>query len=138
MTEYPDLRLAEAVLVVHLAVIAFNGLGLVVIPLGGWLGWRFVRTAWLRWLHLASMALVAAQALAGRACLLTDIEDRLTDAGPAGPPLIMRFVNRMIFWPLPLWAFSTLYVALFVYVVVLLWLVPLERRSGSTVGASRL
>lgn len=128
MVVHPAPWLAETVLAAHLAVIAFNVLGLVVIPLGGWLGWRFVRVAWWRWPHLALIALVAAQALAGRACILTVLEDQLAGAGTAGPPLIMGFVNRMIFWPLPLWAFAAAYVSVFFYVVGLLWLVPIERR----------
>ncbi|HUZ32935.1 MAG TPA: DUF2784 family protein, partial [Xanthobacteraceae bacterium] len=63
--------LALAVLAAHVAVIAFNVFGLVVIPLGGWLGWRFVRILWWRALHLALLAVVALQALFGRACFLT-------------------------------------------------------------------
>jgi hypothetical protein len=121
--------MAGAVLIAHLAVIAFNLFGLVAIPLGGWLEWRFVRVAWWRWLHLASMAVVAVQALAGRACFLTVLEDALAGAGTPDQPLIMGLVNRMIFWPLPLWAFAALYVLLLVYVIALLKLVPMQRRS---------
>jgi hypothetical protein len=128
VTGAPDVPLADVVLIAHLAVIAFNVFGLVAIPLGGWLRWRFVRVGWWRWLHLTSMAAVAVQALAGRACFLTILEDRLSGAAATGPPLIMGFVNRMIFWPLPLWAFAALYASAFVYVVILLWLVPVERR----------
>jgi hypothetical protein len=128
MTIAPDLTLARAVLAAHLAVIAFNVAGLVVIPLGSWLKWRFVRLPWLRGLHLASMAIVAVQAVAGRACFLTLLEDHLTGRAPAGPPLIMGFINRLIFWPLPLWVFTALYLAVFLYVVALLWLVPPNER----------
>jgi hypothetical protein len=35
--------LADTVLALHVGVILFNVFGVVVIPLGGWLGWRFVR-----------------------------------------------------------------------------------------------
>ena len=122
---HADPALAETVLAVHLAVIAFNIFGLVGIPLGGWLGWRFVRVRWWRWLHLTSMAVVAAQAVAGQVCFLTDLEARLTGAGAAAQPLIMGLVNG-IFWPLPMWAFAAIYVLLFAFVVVLLKLVPVE------------
>jgi hypothetical protein len=116
--------LAEAVLAVHLVVIAFNVFGLVAIPLGGWLGWRWVRVRWWRWLHLASMALVAVQAVAGQACILTILQARLSGSSGAPEPLIMGFVNRLVFWPLPLWAFAVLYVVLLVYVLALMKLVP--------------
>src|ERR1039458_2763886 len=85
MTVHPDPLLAGAVLGAHLAVIAFNLFGLIAIPLGGALGWRFVRVAWWRWLHLASMAAVAVQALAGRACVLTILQDALAGSRTSEP-----------------------------------------------------
>jgi hypothetical protein len=124
----PDALFAQMVLIVHLVVIGFNVFGLFAIPLGGWLGWRFVRLRWWRWLHLAAMAAVALQALVGRACFLTVLQDRFSGWAAERPPLIMRVVNQLIFWPLPLWAFTALYVLLLLYVVALLKLVPVERR----------
>jgi hypothetical protein len=116
--------LAQAVLGVHLVVIAFNVFGLIAVPLGGWLGWRWVRAPWWRWLHLVSMAVVAVQAVAGQACFLTIVQARLSGAGGAPEPLIMGVVNRLIFWPVPLWAFAVLYVLLLAYVLALMKLVP--------------
>jgi hypothetical protein len=124
MTANQNLLAANAVLAAHLVVINFNLFGLFAIPLGGWLGWRFVRVAWWRWLHLASMAVVAVQAVAGRACFLTILQDNLAGAGPGQPPLIVRVVNRLVYWPVPLWVFAVIYVAFLAYVVALFWLVP--------------
>ncbi|MHB1303809.1 MAG: DUF2784 family protein [Acidiphilium sp.] len=121
--------LAEAILVLHLAVILFNVAGLVVIPLGAWLGWRIVRIAWLRLLHLALLAVVAAQALAGRACILTIWQSELAGRGAVASPLIERFVDGLIYWNFPLWVFIWLYVAAFLYVVALVVLVPFRARS---------
>ena len=120
--------LGQLILAIHLAVIAFNVAGLVVIPLGAALGWRWVRILWWRLAHLASLAVVAAQAALGRACFLTDWQDGLTGGG-AHDPLIMRWVNSVIYWPLPMWAFSAGYLAVFGYVIALWVLVP-PRRSG--------
>jgi hypothetical protein len=116
--------LAQAVLGVHLVVIAFNVFGLIAVPLGAWLGWRWVRVRWWRWLHLVSMAVVAVQAAAEQACFLTIVQARLSGAGGAPEPLIMGVVNRLIFWPVPLWAFAVLYVLLLAYVLALMKLVP--------------
>ncbi len=127
MTAAQGLMASDAVLIAHLAVINFNLFGLVAIPLGGWLRWRFVRVAWWRWLHLVSMLVVALQAVAGRACFLTIWQDQLAGSGTARPPLIMRIINRLVFWPVPLWAFAVLYVVLLVYVIALFWLVPVGR-----------
>ncbi len=126
---------AASVLALHLAVIGFNLFGLVAIPLGAWRGWRFVRVAWWRWLHVLALGAVAGQALIGRVCFLTLWQDQL--AGHAGRgPLIARFVDRLIFWPLPLWVFAVLYVAVWIYVLALLWWVPPDRR-GSLRGPGR-
>lgn len=115
--------LGQLVLAVHLLVIAFNVLGLVAIPLGARLGWSWVRIRWWRAVHLASWVIVAIQAVLGRACFLTLWQDDLTGGG-AEDPLIMRLVNRLIYWPLPMWAFTALYVVLFAMVLVLWRRVP--------------
>jgi hypothetical protein len=121
------MNLGLLVLAVHLAVIAFNVFGLVAIPLGAALGWGWVRVFWWRALHLASLAVVALQALLGRACFLTDWQDALTGGG-ARDPLIMRWVNSLIYWPLPAWVFAAAYVAVFAYVLALWWFVRPQRR----------
>lgn len=119
--------LGQLVLAVHIVVIAFNVAGLLLVPVGAVLGWRWVRLFWLRLLHLASLAVVALQAVLGRACFLTDWQSALTGGG-AEDPLIMRWLNGVIFWPLPMWAFAAFYVALLAYVVALWWWVRPERR----------
>lgn len=121
--------LGQLILAIHLAVIAFNIAGLVVIPLGAALGWRWVRILWWRLLHLALLAVVAAQAALGRACFLTDWQDGLTGGG-AHDPLIMRWVNSVIYWPLPMWAFTAGYLAIFGYVIALWVFVPPRRQGG--------
>ena len=117
--------MAAAVLALHMLVIAFNLFGLVAVPVGAWLGWRFVRIAWWRVLHALSFAVVAVQAMAGRACFLTVWQAGLD--GGESTPLIMRWVNSVIYWPLPIWVFAALYVGLFAYVLALFKFVPVRR-----------
>jgi hypothetical protein len=121
--------LGQAVLVLHLAVIAFNVAGLVAIPVGAALGWRWVRVRWWRALHLASWAAVAVQAVLGRACFLTLLQDELTGAA-AQPPLVERWVERAIYWPLPIWVFGAIYIALFTTAAALWRLVPTRRMTA--------
>jgi Protein of Unknown function (DUF2784) len=115
--------LAEAVLAAHLAIILFNLFGLVAVPLGALCRWRFVHIRWWRLLHLALLAAVALQATAGRACILTLWQAEL-EGGKAPPPLIMSWVDRLVYWPLPLWVFALLYVLVFGYALLLFRLVP--------------
>lgn len=119
--------LAALVLAVHLAVIAFNLFGLVAIPLGAWRGWHFVRYPAWRILHIASLGITALQAALGQACFLTLWQAVLSKDRASPEPLIMHWVNRLIFWPLPEWAFVVIYLATFTYVLALLWIVPLHR-----------
>jgi len=124
--------IAGAILGVHFVIIAFNVLGLFVIPLGAWLGWRLVRVAWLRLLHLACLAVVAAQAVAGRACFLTIWQNNLTGNRTAPQPMIMHWIDSLIYWNIPIWGFAMIYCAVFLYVLALTWLVPFGqgRRSA--------
>lgn len=115
----------QLILAVHLVVIAFNVAGLALIPLGAALGWRWVRIRWLRLLHLASLAVVAVQAALGEACFLTVWQAVAT--GEAPEPLITSWVNSLIYWPLPMWVFTSAYIAVFAYVLALWWLVPVRR-----------
>jgi hypothetical protein len=121
---------AAAILAVHVAVIAFNVAGLLVIPVGAALRWRFIRIAWLRLLHLALLAIVAGQALAGRACILTILQDDASGQA-ASEPLIMSWVDRLVYWNLPFWVFTVIYSAIFLYVLALSFLVPFGRRRQS-------
>lgn len=120
-------RLAEAILWLHVCVILFNVAGLIVIPVGAWRGWPFVRMFWWRVLHLAILAIVALQAVLERACFLTVWQsDLLQRAGetPSSAPLIERWVIRAIFWPLPPWFFVVLYIVVCIYALLLWRLVP--------------
>jgi hypothetical protein len=63
--------LADVLLVVHFLIAAFILGGLLLVWLGAALGWRWVRNPWFRYLHVAAIAFVAAEAVLGIACPLT-------------------------------------------------------------------
>jgi hypothetical protein len=67
--------LADAVLVVHLAYVAF-------IPLGGFLTWQWLRIAWV---HLAAVAVGAVSITIGFDCPLTTWEQSLRRRGGQRP-----------------------------------------------------
>jgi hypothetical protein len=118
---------AQAIFWVHIGIIAFNVFGLIVIPLGVWWGWAFVRVLWWRLLHLVALLIVALQAMLGRACFLTIWEsDLAARAGETSSnlPLIQGWITRLVFWPLPIWAFAVFYVAIALYVIALWVIVP--------------
>ncbi|MBM3514957.1 MAG: DUF2784 domain-containing protein [Alphaproteobacteria bacterium] len=119
--------LANIVLAVHGAVIVFNIFGLIAVPLGAGRGWAFVRVFWWRALHLASLAVVALQAAFGRACFLT-LWQRDLEGDDAARPLVQGWIEDLIYWDLPMWAFAVGYATLLIY-TGLLWLWVRPQRS---------
>jgi hypothetical protein len=117
---------AELILGFHLSIIAFNLFGLIAIPLGAWRGWSFVHAPLWRLLHIASLGVVALQAAMGRACFLTLWQGAVEGRSGVSTPLLMKWVNSLIFWSLPMWAFALIYLCAFGYVLALLRLVPLR------------
>jgi len=121
--------MADALLVVHFAIAAFIVAGLVLVWLGAALGWRWVRDPWFRYAHLAAIAFVAAQALAGIACPLTVWEDLLRGNLQAGS-FVGRWVRRLLYYEAPPWVFTAAYVAWTTATLLTLRLVPPRRKAA--------
>ncbi|HTS54993.1 MAG TPA: DUF2784 domain-containing protein, partial [Burkholderiales bacterium] len=112
---------ADLILVLHTAYVLFVVGGLMLIWLGVWAGWRWVRGFWFRLLHLAAVGLVALEALVGVTCPLTVLEDWLRSGAYADAGFIERWLHRFLFWDLPAWVFTLTYLA-FALMVVMTWL----------------
>jgi hypothetical protein len=65
--------LAALILAVHLAIILFNVIGLVIITIGAWRGWRFVHAPVWRLLHIASWTIVPLRRCYGNAAAPVDL-----------------------------------------------------------------
>jgi hypothetical protein len=121
--------LADALVAVHLAVAVFIVAGLVLTWIGAGLDWRWVRNPWFRYLHLAAIVFVAAEALAGMACPLTVWEDMLR-GGARPDSFVGRWMRRLLFYEAPEWIFTTAYCAWAAASVLTLVLVPPRRRAA--------
>ena len=125
--------LADVILVLHSCYVAFTVGGEIVILLGGWLRWGWVRNLPFRIIHLASVILVAVEALAGESCPLTVWEYRLRLL--AGQQVegqisfIGRLVRSLIFYDFPAWVFLVAYVAFALAVGLTFVLVAPARRN---------
>ena len=113
-------RLADAVLVVHAALVLFIVGGLAAIWLGAAFNWRWVRGRAFRGVHLAAIGVVALLALLGIACPLTVLEDALRHDTGATQGFVQRWVGRLLYYELPAWVFTAAYVA-FAALVALTW-----------------
>ena len=122
----------DLVVLLHLGYVAFVVSGYALIPLGGARGWPWVRNRRYRLLHVAAIALVALEAVAGLVCPLTALENRLRIAAgmnEAGGSFIGRLAHRIIYYDLPGWSFTVAY-ALLVGAALLLWRIVPPRSRG--------
>ena len=98
---YPDdpqacLALADAIVIVHFAVVAYVIFGELLILLGGLLRWSWVRNRWFRAIHLGIMTYIVVNAIRGELCFLTHWErDLRREAGQTSDEEI-SFVGGML------------------------------------------
>nr|HET7860020.1 DUF2784 domain-containing protein [Caldimonas sp.] len=123
MASSSALAFADAVLVVHFAVVVFIVGGLAFIVAGSVRGWRLAANVWFRSAHLAAIAIVVVQAWLGEACPLTTLESWLrTQGGSPGyeQSFIEHWLQRIVFYDAPPWVFVLAY-TLFALVVAWAW-----------------
>ena len=123
--------LADAVLVLHFAVVLFVVGGLLLIVAGNRLGWPWVNRPAFRWAHLGAIAVVVAQSWLGVDCPLTTLESWLrAQAGAAGyqKSFVEHWVQRLLYYSAPGWVFGAAYTLFGALVVAAWWYFPPRRR----------
>ena len=121
--------MADAILLVHFAIVLFIVGGLLATWIGAAFGWAWVRNPWFRYAHLAAIAYVAGEAILGVACPLTVWED-FARGGARPESFIGRWVRTLLFYEAPEWVFTLAYVAWALAALATLRLVPPRRRAG--------
>jgi hypothetical protein len=116
--------LADGVVAVHMAFVAFVVFGQLAVVACGPFGWGAVRNFTFRVLHLAAIGVVAFESLAGVECPLTTWEHNLREA--AGQPVdrgatfIGDLLHRWLFYEADPAVFTKIYVG-FALLVLLTW-----------------
>ena len=118
---------ATIVVIAHLAIVLCIVAGLPLIYVGRARRWRWVRDWRWRMAHLGAIVFVAAESLAGVVCPLTLWENTLRGQH-SQEGFIEHWVDRILFYDLPTWAFSVAYVAFAAAVVATWFAVPPQRR----------
>lgn len=119
---------ADCVLVLHFAVVVFITAGLLLVWVGAWRGWRWIRNPVFRYLHAAAIAVVALEAVLDQACPLTIWEDLLR-GGLRPESFVGRWVRHALYYDAPAWVFGTLYVAWAIATAATLFFVPARRTA---------
>ena len=113
--------LADLVFLLHTGVVLFNVGGLLMIVIGGSLGWAWVRHRVFRITHVALIAFVTVEAIFGMTCPLTLLEDWLRGVA-IEQSFVQRWVSALIYWNGPPWVFALLYAA-FLTAVITAWFI---------------
>ena len=115
--------LADLVLVMHVLFVGFVVVGLLLIVLGGFRGWNWVRNVWFRIAHLAGIGVVVLQAWLGVVCPLTTLEMwlRRQSGGPYYQGGFIEFwLKQLLYYDAPAWVFVAAY-TLFGLLVAVSW-----------------
>jgi hypothetical protein len=118
------LILADFILVTHALFVAFVILGLVAILFGGYRRWHWVRNWRFRVIHLLAIGFVVAESWLGRACPLTEWENRLrVEAGRStyADSFMQHWLHEILFYDFPPLVFTVAYTA-FGILVLIAWL----------------
>lgn len=119
------LVLADSLLVLHVAFVAYVVLGLLLIYLGHFLSWSWVRNLWFRTTHLIAIGIVVVQSWLGVICPLTTWEmalrSRAGDASYEGS-FIQHWLQAILYFSAPEWVFILSY-SVFGGLVLLSWFV---------------
>lgn len=129
---------ADAVLVLHTAVVLFVVGGLVLVVMGNVIGnpshnapgWPWVNRWWFRLLHLAAIGVVVAESWLGITCPLTTLEAWLRlQAGQAvsDQGFIEHWLQRLLFYDAPPGVFLLAYSVFFALVLAAWWRWPPRR-----------
>lgn len=128
--ELPYQLLADAVLALHFALVAFVVGGLVLILAGNLRGWRWVNAWWFRAAHIAAIGVVVAQAWLGADCPLTTLEIWLREKAGMNTyheGFIAHWVQRAIYYEAPQWVFTWVYTLFGLLVAATWWRFPPKR-----------
>ena len=120
--------LADLILVVHFAFVAFVVGGFALIWIGAAMRWRGIRDMRFRIAHLAAISFVALESVAGMMCPLTVWEDALRGR-QSELGFVARWVHAIMFFDLPAWVFTALYLGFALAVAGTWWLIPPVRRG---------
>lgn len=134
------IALADAVLLLHFAIVLFVVGGLVLIVVGNLCHWRWVNSRAFRYAHLLAIGFVVIQAWLGATCPLTTLESWLRlQSGqlPYESGFIQHWFQLILFYQAPSWIFAALYTGFGALVGLIWWLFPpaklLTNSSGPAV-----
>lgn len=118
---------ADLILIVHASFIAFVVFGQLLVVVGYYADWRWVRNFWFRAVHLAAIFYVVAESWLSIICPLTEWEQALRrKAGQNfySGGFIANWLHKIIFFDLSDWVFTAIYSVFGLIVAASFYLCP--------------
>ena len=125
--------LADILLAIHIAYVAYILLGLVLIWVGLKRRWNWVRSHWFRLTHFAAILIVVLELIFKTACPLTvwELELRSLAGRPVSEAtLVARLMNYLLFIMAPGWMAQVIYIGFALAIAATFILAPPRRRRG--------
>lgn len=122
--------LADVVLALHVAIVAFVVGGLVAVIAGNLLRWSWVNAWGFRLAHLGAIGFVVAETWLGLVCPLTSLEVWLrahARQGTYSGGFIEHWLQRVLYYDAPAWVFTTVYSLFGLGVLAMWWFFPPRR-----------
>ena len=100
--------LADIILILHFLVVIFITVGFLLVPIGYYYDWRWIKNFKLRLFHFGLMFIVTFETLVGITCPLTSIENYLRGINNS-KSFISFWIEKIIYWDFPTSFFIFLY-----------------------------
>jgi hypothetical protein len=120
--------LADIILIIHFLFVLFVVGSLPLIWIGEWMRFEFVRNLRFRLAHIVAILFVVVESFIGMVCPLTLLEDRLR-GGESGGNFIQRWLHRILFYDVPGWMLTMIYVLFAILVIITFKLLPPRLRK---------
>lgn len=123
--------LADLILIIHFAFVAFVVVGFLLILIGLLVHWKWIHNRIFRAAHLVAIGIVVVQAWFGRLCPLTIWESQLrSSAGESAytESFVAHWLHRILFYQAEAWVFTTIY-TVFGALVLAVWILDRRRRK---------
>ena len=114
---------ADVILFLHVCIVVFNVFSLILIFIGYFLKWSWVRNPWFRFAHVAAISVVIVQSWIGLACPFTTLEMALrSKAGETvySGTFVSHWLESILYYQASPW-FSVIVYTIFGSLVFISW-----------------
>ena len=113
-----NILFSEIILLLHLLIFLFITFSFILIPIGYFQKWEWVKNKYYRSIHLILMGIVSIETILGFMCPLTILENYFRDDIKVDNKLT-EIAHQILYWDLPNYQFIILYILSFSYLIFL-------------------